>query len=109
MLSPSLCFKEEVKSLEKPCFRIAKNRVEFVFGQFDMDLETPHVIRRKASRIFTNPKYNGKNSDLAIVEFDKKVKFTDFIRPTCLNLEPIPKSDMKMCRVCGYGVSKGDF
>jgi len=29
----------------------------------------------------------GKISDLAIVEFDKQVKFNDFIRPSFLNLE----------------------
>lgn len=72
------------------------------------DFTASHVQRPQASRLIMHPRYTVSENDIAVIKFDKPVKFTDWVRPVCLWEDDI---DMRYIvnrtgTVVGFGVTE---
>ncbi|KAK9978851.1 hypothetical protein ABG768_020589 [Culter alburnus] len=56
------------------------------FGRLNQSGSNPHEIIRTASRIIRHPNYNDQphNNDIALVQLNSSVTFSDYIKPVCL-------------------------
>ncbi|KAK9978854.1 hypothetical protein ABG768_020592 [Culter alburnus] len=56
------------------------------FGRLNQSGSNPHEIIRTASRIIRHPNYNDQphNNDIALIQLNSSVTFSDYIKPVCL-------------------------
>lgn len=71
---------------------------------------TSHVAVRSLKKIIPHPNYNSFtfDNDIALMEMDKPVMFSDYIRPICL---PAPQHDFPVgdiVWITGWGATRED-
>ena len=71
------------------------------------NLENPDYLAEKyhVKKIISHPNYSIATAydDIAIIELDRKVKFSDNVQPACLyNKDNVPSSGLK---ITGWGVT----
>ncbi|XP_048065600.1 transmembrane protease serine 2-like [Megalobrama amblycephala] len=69
------------------CFEnIDVSKVVMYFGRLRQFGSNPNETSRTASRIISHPNYNSKtiDNDIALVQLNSSVNFTDYIKPVCL-------------------------
>ncbi|XP_051741852.1 trypsin I-P1-like isoform X7 [Ctenopharyngodon idella] len=78
VLSAAHCF-EQSSSVSDP-------NIVMYFGRLNQSGSNPHEIIRTASRIIRHSNYNNQpnNNDIALVQLNSSVPFSDYIRPVCL-------------------------
>uniref|UniRef100_A0A915HJ75 Peptidase S1 domain-containing protein n=1 Tax=Romanomermis culicivorax TaxID=13658 RepID=A0A915HJ75_ROMCU len=82
------------------------NKFAFIFGVHDIKIPTMHETVRKAKRIFSSPDEGLCTNDLALIKFNKPIKFTGYINGLCLPDYPISQFDEDLsCFVCGWGAT----
>ncbi|XP_067234851.1 chymotrypsinogen A-like [Chanodichthys erythropterus] len=56
------------------------------FGRLNQSSSNPKETSRTASRIIRHPNYNGStfDSDIALIQLNSSVNFSDYIKPVCL-------------------------
>ncbi|XP_051744607.1 trypsin I-P1-like [Ctenopharyngodon idella] len=78
VLSAAHCF-EESSDISDP-------DIVMYFGHLNQSGSNPHEIIRTASRIIRHSNYNDQpnNNDIALVQLNSSVPFSDYIKPVCL-------------------------
>uniref|UniRef100_A0A3B3WRP2 chymotrypsin n=1 Tax=Poecilia mexicana TaxID=48701 RepID=A0A3B3WRP2_9TELE len=69
------------------CFQsIATSNLIVYLGRHTQQSSNPNEESRKVSRVITHPNYNDetKDNDVALLQLQEAVTFTDYIRPVCL-------------------------
>ncbi|KAM4632427.1 serine protease 53 [Discoglossus pictus] len=74
-------------------------------GKHSQDGENPHEVERRIKRIVTHPGYSrtSGDNDLALVELNFGVTYSDYIMPICLPPPSSPHPPSKGCWVTGWG------
>ncbi|KAK9978829.1 hypothetical protein ABG768_020567 [Culter alburnus] len=78
VLSAAHCFKESSN--------VSDPYTVMFFGRLNQSGSNPHEIIRTASRIIRHSNYNAStfDNDIALVQLNSSVNFTDYIKPVCL-------------------------
>ncbi|XP_017783329.1 PREDICTED: venom protease-like [Nicrophorus vespilloides] len=75
-------------------------------GDLNLKLDTDNAQPQDygIKRMIKYPEYNRRQSyhDLALLELDRKVNFTDYVKPACLNVEKNPIND-EVLTATGWG------
>ncbi|XP_017777352.1 PREDICTED: serine protease easter-like [Nicrophorus vespilloides] len=71
------------------------------FGSNDLQSEEG-VQEIEVERVIAHPKYNDSINDIGLVELKSAVKFTDFVKPACLNTEKLSASE-RTYLITGWG------
>uniref|UniRef100_A0A3P9PTV5 ST14 transmembrane serine protease matriptase a n=1 Tax=Poecilia reticulata TaxID=8081 RepID=A0A3P9PTV5_POERE len=81
---------------------------EVYLGLHDQRKIESFVVKRKLKQIISNPNYNPNtfNNDIALMELDSPIKFSDYIQPICL-----PNNDYKVpvgetVFITGFGATR---
>jgi len=86
---------------------------KFIFGFNDRFVSSIHCNVRRGEKILANPDYKigGFTGDLAIVKFEKAIKFNSFVRTICLPNDMENRFNFtahpQHCTVCGWGKMSG--
>uniref|UniRef100_A0A915L429 Peptidase S1 domain-containing protein n=1 Tax=Romanomermis culicivorax TaxID=13658 RepID=A0A915L429_ROMCU len=78
-----------------------------IFGVYDLNFVTPHVIHRSIVDVVYHPKYGNQENDIALIKLEKPVIFNAYVRPLCLpNGKDTDLVLSNVCSVCGYGATE---
>ncbi|KAF2896312.1 hypothetical protein ILUMI_09875 [Ignelater luminosus] len=73
------------------------------------DLCADPVLKIKAKEIISHPLYNSKNkyNDIALIRLEKKIQFTDYIKPICLSSPLLtPPNSGTVMTSTGWGLTE---
>uniref|UniRef100_A0A3P9PTK9 ST14 transmembrane serine protease matriptase a n=1 Tax=Poecilia reticulata TaxID=8081 RepID=A0A3P9PTK9_POERE len=90
------------------CVQSDPAKWEVYLGLHDQRKIESFVVKRKLKQIISNPNYNPNtfNNDIALMELDSPIKFSDYIQPICL-----PNNDYKVpvgetVFITGFGATR---
>jgi len=91
----------------------SRSQYQFIFGKYDLRINTPHVVVRQAEKILAHKHHEelSRIYDVALVKFDVPVAFNNFVRPICrptFNSERPDLTIFKQCYACGWGMTKSN-
>lgn len=74
-------------------------------GAVDLKDNGPNVQLIPISQFKTHPSYKSseKYNDIALIRLQKEIKFNEFVRPACLNTEPLQSLQWKQAIASGFG------
>ncbi|XP_078508711.1 serine protease 27-like [Lissotriton helveticus] len=89
------------------CLRRARpEHISVVLGTLQLSGSNPHAVISKVKTIRQHPNYDFQSrspGDLALVELQTPVNFTDYIMPVCLPDSPVHFPTGMVCWVTGWG------
>lgn len=102
---PLTHLKTDEKSMKIPREIYFPNKAEFAF------FHTGRGVTRQISRIILHPDYEekSKNNDIALLELEKPVQFTKYIRPICIHKSSGYPERWAKCFVSGWGRVINEF
>ncbi|XP_041121840.1 atrial natriuretic peptide-converting enzyme-like [Polyodon spathula] len=76
-----------------------------VFGINNLDHQSPFMQTRKVKRVILHPRYNRAvvDYDISIVELDKEINETSYVRPVCLPNKDQHAQPDTYCYITGWG------
>lgn len=74
-------------------------------GAVDLKDNGSNVQLIPISQFKTHPSYKNseKYNDIALIRLQKQIKFNEFVRPACLNTEPLQSLHWKQAIASGFG------
>ncbi|XP_034624760.1 transmembrane protease serine 9-like [Trachemys scripta elegans] len=89
------------------CFQRSMNTSNYMvlLGVNKLANSQPHKLSLGVRRIIRHPKYSGESSsgDIALVELERPIQFTDYILPICLPAASVQFPAGTKCWVTGWG------
>ena len=103
VLTASHCLYEMVKYESKP-------RIIVVLGEFDQNVKTENERNLGVKQIILHMNYSHAtlDYDVALLQLEYPIEYTDFIRPICLPKKDIDFMPGEYCFVTGFGLTEED-
>ncbi|XP_063285650.1 serine protease 27-like [Pelobates fuscus] len=92
------------------CFTVSDNSPSYriYLGAYQLtNLQDPNVVSRGLKQIIIHPnfKYEGSSGDIALVELERPVQYTNYILPVCLPSPSVNLPEGTSCWATGWGDS----
>ncbi|XP_053683648.1 transmembrane protease serine 9-like, partial [Sabethes cyaneus] len=88
-------------------FRLARNRVFVRLGIHDLDSVNPAFVQQhEVEKIYKFANFTRLTDDIALLELSTTIRFTDYVQPACVNLDPNITGEYGT--VVGWGLTEND-